>query len=147
MAHLGVPEAELTTQGIAVTRLLKFCPYGASWQWKISCILTVHLQTLREREQENLPKDCAKGGAWMAQSLERLNLVQVMISQVVRHSLARGSVLSVESAGDSLPLPLRGLVLSLKNTNKSWKKKKKHAVPKTKPTIFENQFSFFCHSI
>ena len=64
-------------------------------------------------------------GAWVAQSVERLTLAQVMISPFVSSSPASGSVLtaqSLEPASDSVypsisaPLPLTlSLSLSLKN--------------------------------
>ena len=57
-----------------------------------------------------------KGGAWVAQSVERLTLAQIMISQPVSSRPASGSVLtaqSLEPASDSvspsLSLPLTHL--------------------------------------
>ena len=64
-------------------------------------------------------------GAWVAQSVERLTLAQVMISQLVSSSPTSGSVLtawSLEPASNSAspslsapPLPVLCLSLSLKN--------------------------------
>ena len=80
-------------------------------------------------------KNINSGGAWVAQSVERLTLAQVMVSQFVGSSPALGSVQtaqSLESASDSVSPslsapPLLTLCLSLSkiNTKKSVSLKKK----------------------
>ena len=67
-------------------------------------------------------------GTWLAQSVKRLTLVQVMISQFIGSSPALGSVLTAQSlkfASDSVspslsvpPLLVLCLSLSLKTINK-----------------------------
>ena len=67
-------------------------------------------------------KQSISWGAWVAQSVKRLTLAQVMISQFVISSPALGSVLkawSLEPASDSVslslcPSPARTLSLSQK---------------------------------
>ena len=69
-------------------------------------------------------KTCQRWGTWVAQSVEHLASVQVMISQLVGSSPASGSVLtaqSLESASDSVspslsaPTHSHSVSVSLKN--------------------------------
>ena len=65
-------------------------------------------------------------GAWMAQSVKRLTLAQVMISQIMGSSPASGSVLTAQSLDPALDsvspslsaLPLLVLSLCLKHFEK-----------------------------
>ena len=80
-------------------------------------------------------RNCQRGGACVAQWVERLTSAQVMISGFVGSSPASGSVLtaqSLEPASDSvcvslcLPLPrLHSVSLSLSNISKNIKKFKR----------------------
>ena len=77
--------------------------------------LSLSLSKISKHEKQQLPvcaqndpscsRNAPTGGAWVAQSAERLTLAQVMISQFVGSSPASGSLLtaqSLEPASDSV---------------------------------------------